>query len=150
MLIRRTVAFAYAGNALGASTDERKFANVLRRTLNLRYPLVKLIFSFLLSYPLAAVLKRMPDKAPWQKNLFIVGYVRLRFQIQIYTYHIQSLTILSHRPIRPMGWSENAALGFWSHLCRRHVCGFSVHAVDRICIQHGSHVCQPSPSNDYQ
>jgi lysophospholipid acyltransferase len=48
--------FAYVANALGASTDE-----------------LKLIFSFILSYPLAAVLKRIPDKAPWQKNLFIIG-----------------------------------------------------------------------------
>jgi lysophospholipid acyltransferase len=34
---------------------------------------VKLIFSFLLSYPLAGVLKRIPDSKPWQKNVFIVG-----------------------------------------------------------------------------
>jgi lysophospholipid acyltransferase len=33
---------------------------------------VKLIASFLLSYPLAAILKRIPDKKPWQKNAFIV------------------------------------------------------------------------------
>jgi lysophospholipid acyltransferase len=33
---------------------------------------VKLVFTFYLSFPLAAVLKRIPDKAPWQKNLFII------------------------------------------------------------------------------
>ncbi|KAF2490243.1 MBOAT family protein [Lophium mytilinum] len=48
--------FEYAGNALGASVDE-----------------LKLIFSFLLSYPLAAILKRIPDNLPWRKNVFIVG-----------------------------------------------------------------------------
>lgn len=40
-------------------------------------PLVKLIFSFLLSYPLAGVLKRLPDNKPWQKNVFIIRYVSL-------------------------------------------------------------------------
>jgi hypothetical protein len=34
---------------------------------------VKLIFSFLLSYPLAGLLKRIPDKSPWQKNAFIIA-----------------------------------------------------------------------------
>ncbi|KAK5279614.1 Lysophospholipid acyltransferase, partial [Cryomyces antarcticus] len=48
--------FAYAANALGASTDE-----------------LKLISSFLVSYPLAAVLKRIPDRKPWQKNIFIIA-----------------------------------------------------------------------------
>ncbi|KAF2865045.1 MBOAT family protein-like protein [Massariosphaeria phaeospora] len=48
--------FDYVGNALGTSTDE-----------------LKLVFTFYLSYPLAALLKRIPDKTPWQKNLFIVG-----------------------------------------------------------------------------
>ena len=36
---------------------------------------MKLLSSFLLSYPLAAVLKRIPDAKPYQKNLFIIGYV---------------------------------------------------------------------------
>lgn len=35
--------------------------------------LVKLVFSFYLSYPLAAVLKRIPDKDPWKKNAFIIS-----------------------------------------------------------------------------
>lgn len=48
--------FAYVGNALGTSADE-----------------LKLVFSFYLSYPLAAVLKRIPDKDPWKKNTFIVA-----------------------------------------------------------------------------
>lgn len=32
-----------------------------------------MIGSFLLSYPLAAVLKRIPDAQPWKKNAFIIG-----------------------------------------------------------------------------
>jgi hypothetical protein len=36
---------------------------------------VKLITSFLLSYPLAGVLKRIPDSKPVYKNLFIIGLV---------------------------------------------------------------------------
>ncbi|KAH0563116.1 hypothetical protein GP486_002311 [Trichoglossum hirsutum] len=47
--------FFYAANLLGASTDE-----------------LKLIASFLFSYPLAAVLKRIPDSRPTQKNLFVI------------------------------------------------------------------------------
>jgi lysophospholipid acyltransferase len=35
--------------------------------------LVKLITSFLLSYPLAGLLKRVPDEKPALKNLFIIG-----------------------------------------------------------------------------
>jgi lysophospholipid acyltransferase len=34
---------------------------------------LKLIFSFILSYPLAAVVKRLPDSKPWQKNVFIIS-----------------------------------------------------------------------------
>ncbi|PTB66592.1 MBOAT-domain-containing protein [Trichoderma citrinoviride] len=41
---------------LGASPDE-----------------LKLTFSFLLSYPLAGILKRLPDSKPLLKNLFIIG-----------------------------------------------------------------------------
>ena len=37
--------------------------------------LVKLIFSFLLSYPLAGLLKRIPDAKPYQKNVFIIMHV---------------------------------------------------------------------------
>ncbi|GAM40820.1 membrane bound O-acyltransferase [Talaromyces pinophilus] len=48
--------FTGAANILGASVDE-----------------VKLIGSFLLSYPLAAILKRIPDKDPWKKNVFIIA-----------------------------------------------------------------------------
>ncbi|RMZ82738.1 hypothetical protein DV738_g1551, partial [Chaetothyriales sp. CBS 135597] len=48
--------FVAAANVTGASVDE-----------------IKLIFSFLTSYPLAAVLKRIPDRAPWQKNIFIIA-----------------------------------------------------------------------------
>lgn len=34
---------------------------------------MKLIFSFLLSYPLAGLLKRVPDGQPWKKNAFIIA-----------------------------------------------------------------------------
>jgi lysophospholipid acyltransferase len=34
---------------------------------------LKLLTSFLLSYPLAALLKRIPDSKPWQKNCFIIA-----------------------------------------------------------------------------
>ncbi|RYP79486.1 hypothetical protein DL769_002941 [Monosporascus sp. CRB-8-3] len=34
---------------------------------------LKLLFSFLLSYPLAGILKRIPDARPQNKNLFIIG-----------------------------------------------------------------------------
>jgi lysophospholipid acyltransferase len=34
---------------------------------------VKLVTTFYLSYPLAALLKRIPDKEPWKKNAFIVA-----------------------------------------------------------------------------
>ncbi|KAI5820052.1 MBOAT, membrane-bound O-acyltransferase family-domain-containing protein [Pyronema omphalodes] len=48
--------FAWASNSLGTSKDE-----------------LKLIFSFLLSYPLAGILKRLPDTQPWKKNCFLIG-----------------------------------------------------------------------------
>lgn len=41
---------------------------------NARAPsIVKLIASFLISYPLAALLKRIPDSKPWQKNAFTIA-----------------------------------------------------------------------------
>ena len=33
-----------------------------------------MLFSFFLSYPLAGLLKRIPDAKPYQKNLFIIAY----------------------------------------------------------------------------
>ncbi|ETN45610.1 uncharacterized protein HMPREF1541_09442 [Cyphellophora europaea CBS 101466] len=48
--------FVALADATGASTDE-----------------LKLIFSFLTSYPLAAILKRIPDRSPWMKNVFIIS-----------------------------------------------------------------------------
>ncbi|OQD78510.1 hypothetical protein PENDEC_c001G02941 [Penicillium decumbens] len=48
--------FNYPAQLTGASVDE-----------------LKLIASFLLSYPLAAILKRIPDAQPWKKNAFIIG-----------------------------------------------------------------------------
>ncbi|KAF2755902.1 MBOAT family protein [Pseudovirgaria hyperparasitica] len=56
MLPYINVPFEYLGNAIGSSTDE-----------------LKLITSFLISYPLAGLLKRIPDQKPWQKNLFIIS-----------------------------------------------------------------------------
>ncbi|KAG5980743.1 hypothetical protein E4U55_003696 [Claviceps digitariae] len=50
------LAFEALSKTVGASPDE-----------------LKLIFSFLLSYPLAGLLKRVPDANPARKNLFIVG-----------------------------------------------------------------------------
>ncbi|TEY74310.1 hypothetical protein BOTCAL_0074g00270 [Botryotinia calthae] len=49
-------AFEYAAGILGASTDE-----------------LKLITSFLLSYPFAGLLKRVPDSRPDLKNFFTIG-----------------------------------------------------------------------------
>ncbi|KAA8643215.1 hypothetical protein EYZ11_003105 [Aspergillus tanneri] len=48
--------FQYPADLTGASIDE-----------------LKLIASFLLSYPLAAILKRIPDAQPWKKNTFIIA-----------------------------------------------------------------------------
>ncbi|CAK7232154.1 Lysophospholipid acyltransferase [Sporothrix bragantina] len=48
--------FIYVADKLGAGPDE-----------------LKLIFSFLLSYPLAGLLKRVPDARPERKNLFIIA-----------------------------------------------------------------------------
>ncbi|KAL6231735.1 hypothetical protein BDW75DRAFT_219366 [Aspergillus navahoensis] len=48
--------FSYPAEITGASIDE-----------------LKLIASFLLSYPLAALLKRIPDSQPWNKNAFNIA-----------------------------------------------------------------------------
>ncbi|RAL07759.1 lysophospholipid acyltransferase [Aspergillus homomorphus CBS 101889] len=48
--------FGYPARVTGASIDE-----------------LKLIASFLLSYPLAGLLKRIPDAQPWKKNAFIIA-----------------------------------------------------------------------------
>ncbi|KAK3368048.1 MBOAT, membrane-bound O-acyltransferase family-domain-containing protein [Podospora didyma] len=48
--------FAYLGSKIGIGSDE-----------------LKLVFSFLLSYPLAGLLKRVPDAHPAQKNLFVLS-----------------------------------------------------------------------------
>ncbi|KAK0711165.1 MBOAT, membrane-bound O-acyltransferase family-domain-containing protein [Lasiosphaeris hirsuta] len=49
-------AFVYLSSIIGAGPDE-----------------LKLVFTFLISYPLAGVLKRIPDARPAQKNLFLLG-----------------------------------------------------------------------------
>ncbi|RDL35171.1 putative membrane-bound O-acyltransferase-containing protein 5 [Venustampulla echinocandica] len=56
MLPYINIPFQYVAGIIGASPDE-----------------LKLITSFLLSYPLAALLKRVPDAKPALKNLFIIG-----------------------------------------------------------------------------
>ncbi|CAL3965957.1 unnamed protein product [Diplocarpon coronariae] len=56
MLPYINIPFQYIAGILGASTDE-----------------LKLITSFLLSYPLAALLKRVPDEKPYLKNIFIIS-----------------------------------------------------------------------------
>lgn len=56
MLPYVNVPFEYVANVLGASSDE-----------------VKLIFTFLASYPLAGILKRLPDDKPWLKNTFNIS-----------------------------------------------------------------------------
>ncbi|TAQ85623.1 1-acylglycerol-3-phosphate O-acyltransferase/1-acylglycerophosphocholine O-acyltransferase [Chlorociboria aeruginascens] len=56
MLPYINIPFQYAAGILGASTDE-----------------IKLITSFILSYPFAALLKRVPDEKPALKNIFIIG-----------------------------------------------------------------------------
>ncbi|OJJ04636.1 hypothetical protein ASPVEDRAFT_54768 [Aspergillus versicolor CBS 583.65] len=48
--------FSYPASITGASVDE-----------------LKLIASFLLSYPLAGLLKRIPDTQPWKKNAFNIA-----------------------------------------------------------------------------
>ncbi|KAF9883310.1 lysophospholipid acyltransferase [Aspergillus nanangensis] len=48
--------FNYPSKLTGASVDE-----------------LKLIASFLLSFPLAAILKRIPDNQPWKKNAFSIS-----------------------------------------------------------------------------
>ncbi|CRG88775.1 lysophospholipid acyltransferase [Talaromyces islandicus] len=58
--------FIFASTQTGASIDD-----------------LKLIGSFLLSYPLAAILKRLPDKDPWKKNVFIIA-VSLFYMIGLY------------------------------------------------------------------
>ncbi|RMJ26850.1 MBOAT family [Aspergillus sp. HF37] len=56
MLPNIDLLFDYPARLTGASVDE-----------------LKLIFSFLLSYPLAGLLKRVPDGQPWKKNAFIIA-----------------------------------------------------------------------------
>ena len=72
-------AFQYASSATGASVDEReKILHALPFHDYICYIVaVKLIASFLLSYPLAGVLKRIPDANPYQKNSFIIMYIKV-------------------------------------------------------------------------
>ncbi|KAI2612287.1 MBOAT family protein [Hypoxylon fragiforme] len=59
--------FELLSGAVGASPDE-----------------LKLIFSFLISYPLAGLLKRVPDARPQYKNLFIIS-VGLFYLVGLYS-----------------------------------------------------------------
>ncbi|KAL8941895.1 MAG: hypothetical protein Q9211_001629 [Gyalolechia sp. 1 TL-2023] len=68
--------FEYAASLTGASVDE-----------------LKLLFSLLLSYPLAGLLKRIPDAKPYQKNLFII-FVSLFYLIGLFDLWAGIRTIL--------------------------------------------------------
>ena len=69
------IAFEYVGRKLGASADECEFDVFPTRPYFADVFTVKLTVSFLLSYPLAGLLKRIPDSKPAYKNLFIIGLV---------------------------------------------------------------------------
>ncbi|EPS26117.1 Lysophospholipid acyltransferase [Penicillium oxalicum] len=58
--------FSYPASLTGASVDE-----------------LKLLASFLVSYPLSALLKRVPDAQPWKKNAFIIA-VSLFYLVGLY------------------------------------------------------------------
>lgn len=74
------------------------------RSLDDNKCLVKLIFSFLLSYPLAALLKRVPDEKPALKNLFIITQVLSNLTWMILSPNdIQGLYILSRRSLQSLG-----------------------------------------------
>ena len=76
MISDAILAFTYLAGLTGASVDERELCTGTPQCCSLTNGLlVKLITSFLLSYPLAGVLKRIPDAKPYQKNLFIIAYV---------------------------------------------------------------------------
>jgi hypothetical protein len=62
---------------------------------------VKLVFTFYLSFPLAAVLKRIPDNEPWKKNVFAIGYSTAS-SFSIYfgrTDLVQRFPVLPPRPV---------------------------------------------------
>jgi hypothetical protein len=79
------LAFVYLGDKVGAGPDERKKPVLSslcgRARRDQADPIcgtsVKLIFSILISYPLAGVLKRVPDARPAYKNLFSLRCVVL-------------------------------------------------------------------------
>lgn len=67
--------FDYPAAVTGASVDIRKGIPHDRRAFCRAYTsVVKVLAAFLLSYPLAGLLKRIPDRRPDWKNLYIVGY----------------------------------------------------------------------------
>lgn len=70
-------AFRYLAGVTGASVDESEMTVCFAPVIANADPscLVKLLASFLLSYPLAGLLKRVPDAKPYQKNLFTIRYV---------------------------------------------------------------------------
>lgn len=69
--------FKALSNQLGSSADE-----------------IKLIFTFFLSYPLAGVLKRIPDSKPYQKNLFSIG-VSLFYLVGIFDLWLNGIGTLA-------------------------------------------------------
>jgi lysophospholipid acyltransferase len=62
-------------DTVGAAPDDREFSpKVPQAQLISNATLVKLVTSFLISFPLAALLKRIPDSRPDLKNLFAIRY----------------------------------------------------------------------------
>lgn len=60
---------------MGVPKDDRRRFPLLRKGRDANFcATVKLIFTILLSYPLAGVLKRLPDTEPAKKNIFMIGY----------------------------------------------------------------------------
>jgi lysophospholipid acyltransferase len=91
---------------------------------------VKLIFTMLASYPLAGVLKRLPDTEPWKKNLFLIA-VSLFYLVGVFDlwHGIRTLFISAAGAYAIAKWIEGPYMpwiGFvfcmghmlWSHLYR--------------------------------
>jgi len=67
------IAFVWLANAIGTPKDERMCALQLVAVVTAHVSAVKLIFTILVSYPFAGLLKRLPDTEPWKKNVFLIG-----------------------------------------------------------------------------
>ena len=71
-------AFQYLESILGAPADHRMVRGISIAFNLADSRIVKLLASFFLSYPLAGLLKRIPDAKPYQKNYFIIAYAQKR------------------------------------------------------------------------